>query len=388
MASISITLRSFFLLQFVFFLGLVAGPSSAWASSLHRVPRVTTSKLSVGNGVDLAFIDSGAPTSYSKSTPYTTIFAIHGEGYYSPVFQKIVAYAPLANIRFVAVTRRDYNGSTALTTDQINVLASGTDAQKASYLVDRSTEIATFIDTFVTKNSIPAPTSNGKYGGFAILGWSLGNAFAISTVSNVQSYSSAIQTRFSTYLRALILQEPPSVAIGTGPLPPQTYTPQIDTSIPAELQQPAFIQWITAYFDHGDISSKDPNVLSYVLPSISRPPSVFNMSVAQLAGMTNNGPANGSDGLLIANVQAQLLASYKKALYDNATRAAVPKMKVTEIVGDATAEFGIVAYWSMLDDNAAAGGNKVQFKVLHGANHFVHWDNPEIAIATYAASLQ
>lgn len=160
------------------------------------------------------------------------------------------------------------------------------------------------------------------------------------------------------------------MAIGTS-LPPQTYSPQVDTSIPADLRQPAFVQWITSYFQHGDLSTRDPNVLSFVLPAIFRPPSVFNMSVAQLAAMTNTTPAAGSDALLIANLQPQLLASYRQALFDPAVRAALPLMTATELTGDVTAEFGIVAFWQIQDDDAAAGGGRVRFKLLHGVNHFV-----------------
>ena len=50
------------------------------ATAHHPKPRgYTTSTLNVGNGIELGYLDSGSP----GTKTYTTIFAIHGMGYYS-----------------------------------------------------------------------------------------------------------------------------------------------------------------------------------------------------------------------------------------------------------------------------------------------------------------
>lgn len=181
---------------------------------------------------------------------------------------------------------------------------------------------------------------------------------------------STIAADIALFLITAQLVEPPSVSIGT-PFPPQTWSPTIDTSIPADVRQAAFIEWITSYFQHGDLSTRDPNVLSFYIPALFHTPSVFNMTDAQVAAMTNPATAAGSDELIILNLQPQLLISYRKALFNNTIRSFLPKMKVMEFTGDTTAEFGIVAFWSIQDDDAAAGGGLVNFNLVPGINHFV-----------------
>lgn len=122
------------------------------------------------------------------------------------VFSKVLALAPAANLRFVAITRRDYDGSTPLTAEELEVLSSGSDTDKASFLQDRAAEFATFVSTFIQNNNIPPPTADGKNGGVALLGWSQGNAFSIATVANVQIYPKTVKDSLAGYLRALIMQ--------------------------------------------------------------------------------------------------------------------------------------------------------------------------------------
>ncbi|TBU21588.1 hypothetical protein BD311DRAFT_792642 [Dichomitus squalens] len=337
-----------------------------------------SSSLSLGNGVELGYLDIGAP----EQQVYTTIFAIHGMGYHSPVFQKVIALSPAVGIRFVAVTRRDYNGSTPYTAHELNALRNGSDSDKQAFLRARGLEIATFIERFIQENSLPAPTSDGKTGGIGILGWSLGASFAVALVANLLTYPTPTQKTLGQYLRALLLQEPPSIALGL-PLPSQSWSPQIDTSIPARYRQTGSVQWITSYFEHGDLSTRDPNVLEYVLPTVKRVPSVFTMRQDQLGEMTNIDAANGGDTLIVVSFPPQLRACYKDALYNKDIRAALPRMNVLAFSGDATANFGIVALWSVQDDDAAAGGGWVETKIVPGINHFVHWDAPQLAVETY-----
>ncbi|TBU38724.1 Alpha/Beta hydrolase protein [Dichomitus squalens] len=336
-----------------------------------------SSSLSLGNGVELGYLDSGAP----EKQVYTTIFAIHGMGYHSPVFRRVIALSPAVGVRFVAVTRRDYNGSTPYTAHELNALQNGSNSDKQAFLRARGLEIATFIQRFIQENSLPAPSSDEKTGGIGVLGWSLGASFAVALVANLQTYPTLIQKTLGQYLRALILQA--AVCRPWPSLPPQSWSPQIDTSIPAQCRQTGFVQWITSYFEHGDLSTRDPNVLEYVLPTVKRVPSVFTMGQDELDEMTNIDAANGGDTLIVVSFSPQLRACYKDALYNKDIRAALPRMKVLVFSGDATANFGIVALWSIEDDDAAAGGGWVETKIVPGINHFVHWDAPQLAVETY-----
>ena len=55
-------------------------PAISAMAAHHPAPRqYTTSSLNVGNGITLAYLDSGAPSAKT----YNTIIAIHGMGFYS-----------------------------------------------------------------------------------------------------------------------------------------------------------------------------------------------------------------------------------------------------------------------------------------------------------------
>ncbi|KAI0644096.1 hypothetical protein C8Q79DRAFT_913914 [Trametes meyenii] len=346
----------------------------------------SASSIDVGGGVELAFLDSGAPPTHTKTSPYTTIFALHGETWYSPLFTKIIAIAPASNVRFVAITRRDYNGSTPYNTADLGVLSNGTETQRTDFLQARGLEIARFIGKFTQQYDLPAVSSDGQHGGIALLGWSFGNAFSLTTLSNVHHYPPDLQYLLHTRLRSLIMHEAVPLALGT-PLPPQAWWPQLDSSIPAALQGPASVQWLTSYFQHGNLSTRDPSILSYIVPDIARPPSVFNMTKAQVAQMTNLGPIAGSDGLLIVNCASLLEASYRKALFDRTVRAALPRMKVSLLVGDVSLAFSLVGLWTVQEDDEAAGGAFVRSRLVHGINHFAAWDEPEQTMSLYLESL-
>ena len=175
------------------------------------------------HGTELSYIDSGVP---NGTKDYVTIFAIHGTVFTSrelripsyisseadavyclpAIWDRVIALAPKSGVRFVAVNRRDYPGSTALSPEDINVLNSGTDDQKADYLKARGVEFATFVNLFAEKNNIPPISPDGTAGGFGLVGWSLGCAFVLAAVAAVDALPAPAQARWKAGARALILQ--------------------------------------------------------------------------------------------------------------------------------------------------------------------------------------
>ena len=192
------------------------------------------------------------------------------------------------------MNRRDYPGSIPLSAEDIGVLGSGTDKQKADFLKARGTEFATFIDLF-SENSLTPISADSSTGGFAVLGWSLGCSFALATVAAVGALPTPAQARWKDCMRSLILQgtsrappphhivanlirilsraEPPTVSLGK-PIPPDAWTPLLDQSMPAEARTPFFSHWITSYFRHGDLTPHDSKAISYVVPAASRAPTI------------------------------------------------------------------------------------------------------------------
>ncbi|KAI9066194.1 hypothetical protein FKP32DRAFT_1566413 [Trametes sanguinea] len=333
------------------------------------------------SGVELSYIDSGIPSSSEEG--YTTMFALHGTGFTSPIFEKVMSLATLANIRFVAINRRDYPGSTPYTPEEMQTIISGSYDEKVAFVKARGLELASFVDQFIVRNNIPPISKEGKHGGFALIGWSYGSFVALSAVANVGSLDTPARARWAAHMRALVLQEPPTVAIGS-PLPSPFWSPMVDFSIPEELRGPFHSQWVTSYFKHGDLSTRDFKAVSYVLPATFRAPTIFNIPEERLKEIDYAPPATGSDLFMMLHFNDEMNASYRKACFDQDIRQLLPNMKVTAIAGDSANSLTYPAYWAMEDDNEAHGGGMINFNgFVKGTNHFIHWDEPAKALELY-----
>jgi len=178
-------------------------------------------------------------------------------------------------------------------------------------------------------------------------------------------------------VRSLILYEPAPVALGL-PTPAQNWNPLADTTIPADLRLAAFGQWVTAYFDHPNITSRDLDSLSWVLTSTNRTPTIYGIPADQLKAMLRLGDDAATDRPVLFFFANQLLAAYRKAFYDAETSALFPHMKRSVLCGTNTAAFGLAGLWAVENDQAVNGPTtEVTYKMINGANHFGHWDDPE-----------
>ncbi|KAJ3755385.1 hypothetical protein EV360DRAFT_72908 [Lentinula raphanica] len=337
------------------------------------------------NGTQLTYTDSGAP---SGSQSYTTIFAVHGMGFNGGIFSKIQALAPTRRFRIVAVNRRGYAGSTPLSTFEQNVILNGTAEQRSEFSQTIGVELLMFMDTFIQQHDIPVFNGDrDSDGGVALLAWSIGNMAGLAAVAHIVDVPEATQSRLAARLRTFIMQESSSNALGL-PAPPQNWVPLdiSDPTIPAAHQYTAFAQWVSAYFDHGNLSSKDPNVISWVVPSSFTPFTVFNMSRSQYDSIvdTTDNPALDADQLALTSA---LEANYRASNFNSTLRSILPHMENWFITGTRSASFGPYCIWVVEDDNAAAGGGFVNFKTIDGVNHLMHWDFPELSVSVYQSMI-
>ena len=141
--------------------------------------------------------------------------------------------------------------------------------------------------------------------------------------------------------------------------------------MPAEVRMAFFSHWITSYFKHGDLSSRDPKEISYVVPATSRAPTIYSMTEEEIKRSIYEPSAFGSDMAFMIFSGPQIAATYKKAVFDEDLRALVPKLKFTVFSGDATASFSIPSQWEIEDDDKAAGGGFINIKWIPGFNHLV-----------------
>ncbi|KAK0471021.1 hypothetical protein IW261DRAFT_1514100 [Armillaria novae-zelandiae] len=336
-------------------------------------------------GVELAYIDSGAPPHASS---YTTIFAVHGMIYTNQTFQKVLNVAPSQGVRFVAIQRRPFPGSTPFTAEELNVILTGgsSEAERDAQMAARGHEMASFVDTFIQKFKLPPLSDDGKTGGVALLGWSEGGAFPIAAIASSDTLPAHVQARLSSYVRSLIVYESAPPVLGF-PTPTQNWAPLNDTTMPKNLRLPAFGQWSTGYFDHGDItlsSAHNLDSLSWVLSSPERVPTFYNIPVDQLKTITTYGNDALTDVPFLHFFSYQLQAVYSKVFNDTNIAAKFPHMKKSCLCGDKTGAFAVAGLWAVQDDQKENGTDaNVSFKLIHGANRFLIWDDPEKAFHAF-----
>ncbi|KAK0484416.1 hypothetical protein IW261DRAFT_1456391, partial [Armillaria novae-zelandiae] len=359
--------------------------------SLHTAKISACSQMSSGTlvvntaGVELAYLDSGAP---SHASSYPTIFAVHGMIYTNQTFQKVMKVAPSNGARFVAIQRRPFPGSTPFTAEELHVILNGgsSEADRDAQIAARGHEVASFVDAFIQKFKLPPLSDDGKTGGVALLGWSEGGAFPIAAVASSDTLPTHVQARLSSYVRSLIVYECVPPVLGF-PTPTQNWAPLNDTTIPENLRLPAFGQWSTGYFDHGHItlsSAHNLDSLSWVLSSPERVPSFYNIPAHELKTIATYGNDASTDLPFLYFFSNQLKATYNKVFNDTNIAEKFPHMKKSFLCGEKTSAFAVAGWWAAQDDQKDNGTDTgVKFKLIHGANRFLIWDDPEKAFHAF-----
>ncbi|KAF9058902.1 hypothetical protein BDP27DRAFT_1274398 [Rhodocollybia butyracea] len=341
------------------------------------MPPLASLKVSP-SGAEIAFVDSGVPPG-AKS--YTTIFAVHGMGFTHAIFQKIVNVASAQGIRFVAIVRRDYPGSSLF--DEEETAAIGNVQLADEWVKARGQELAHFIADFVQKYSLPPISDDGKTGGITLLSWSLGTYVCMSTLAHVTSLPGNVRDCLTSRLRAFVVHEPPPFSLGYT-MPVKDWAPIIDNTIPMEYRFPFWGQWLTSFFEHPESSKRDVELLNYVLPSTDKVPVIFSMSKSEIEEVVYGDNFMRELGVVF-NFGTQLKANYQKALFDKETRDIFPNMKVSYLTGEWTVSWAYASMWSVQDDAKAFNMEKfIDFKIIKGSNHFVQWEQPEQTLKLYA----
>ncbi|KAL0566566.1 hypothetical protein V5O48_015442 [Marasmius crinis-equi] len=290
-------------------------------------------------GTTLSYRDSGA-----ASTPvYTTFFVIHGLGFTSAIFSRIADQGRLKGLRIVAINRRGYKGSTPYSPEEIAELTEGDDKTKAAFWKMVGMHVAIFIYQFIQKESPPPVLSDFSNGGVVLLGWSAGSTFSAATIAHIDSLPEDVQRRLTSYICGHIIQE---------------------------LSRVPYNQlWLTSYFDHGDLSTRNLDVLEYMVPSADRAPSMYNMSKKEKAEFIEaSSETNGFELAILAGCFPQLNAIYKKALFGKTQKQRFSGgLKTTFIVGDRTLSLVLAALWSVQDDDRENGGGNVKSMIIAGA---------------------
>ncbi|KIJ37276.1 hypothetical protein M422DRAFT_33820 [Sphaerobolus stellatus SS14] len=346
--------------------------------------------LRVGDDADspgFLYYDSGAP---EISSNYTTIFLIHGHTYHSPIFERLLPLAHKFNLRIVAVTRRDYVGSTPFSQEELDLLRKEDADVKLSFIIERAQEMALFMDKFVAQNKLPKAIADGS-GGVAIAGWSLGNLVALSVVGLADHFPKELAERLEPYLRRVILYECPYYLFGFPPSP-KAYHPLKDPAINGEeKKQKAFANWVSGYFKHPGLAVQDSDALEYVTPSSHKSPTDSNLTDEEKARTMDHAPGPRSEDPFLISSPGLMAKIRDEVFYSS--RKIFPKANVKLVWGEETVwsvPYGVWELEKYLAEMSTKQPTKrnrpVEIVSIPETNHFVQWDDPEKLLKAFADS--
>lgn len=337
--------------------------------------------LEVEPNVSLAYLDSGVPDPSNED--YITVFALHGIVFYTPFFRRAIDVANKYNIRFVAITRRDYSGSSLMSDVDVKTTIEGPTEKRLEALKKRGLETLVFIDEFIKMNKIPSISLNG--GGFSLLGWSLGNVQGMTTLAFANDFPELVG-RLSSYFRSYILYE----TVLFFPYPKGFWHPLFDESKSKEEREPFLFDWISSHFIHPSeaIASSNFELANHKTPDASRPSVYAQLTAEERATMLDLNPLTRADLPYSRLDQAVNEYILKRAFtqQDNQNLIAWPNVPVKSLYGDQTCPLFIFGQWELEKwrkiHEADAKENRrwvrnLESTCIPGKNHFFHYNEPD-----------
>ena len=148
----------------------------------------------------------------------------------------------------------------------------------------------------------------------------------------------------------------------------------MSNEIPAEERMIALRGLFTSYFDHGDITTRDPSIISFYVPGQTIAPSIYSMPKELLDEMAD---FSNDTGVPLVTMELSFLLGFvagSKACMDRVLfegRNVDLKGKVAMVVGDKSISYNIFSLWHLEDEEKKRGGGYIKITVMKNANHFV-----------------
>ncbi|KAF7331333.1 AB hydrolase-1 domain-containing protein [Mycena kentingensis (nom. inval.)] len=357
------------------------------ASATPRLPNMPSYTLD--SGITFTYTDSGAVRS---NKAYTTLVFIHGHTFHAGTFQRLLPIAAANGLRVLCINRREYAESNLYTDEELDIFASGTQEQRAALLAGQGRDLALCVDGLIQRLRLP------KAGGVALIGWSLGATFLCSILASIESLPAPAKKRLVDHVHTTILFQAPSVALGI-PLPSTEHLPipHTDPTIAPADRPAAFARWVSAFFAHGDLSTRSLSALTYH-PAAEPTPTLARMSAEEVASMVDYAPGQRYDDAVglpqFAGVVKDIV---QRALWDgrvrNAWRRLRPGLGIHPTGGASGGGlwvlYGTAEVWNViqaawvLEDEAKMHpqpGMEMRFAVMQGVNHFLVWEDAQAAL--------
>ncbi|KAI0712946.1 hypothetical protein C8T65DRAFT_646206 [Cerioporus squamosus] len=322
--------------------------------------------------------DTGPPRG---SRDYTTLVIVHGHSWHSGVFTPLLPYARQTNTRIILVNRRDYPGTAPYTASELALLPlsvsnltqdpeelEGVKISISFFMKHRGHELLRFLTGVVRdieRNS----------GGIVLVGWSLGVIWMSALLAHATSFQHD-DVNLSRYLRRVVLHDAPTFFFGY-PRPDRAFNPFLDPGTGIDVADEPH-DWLSGYYTHG--STVD--TLAFRTPARDRPPTIERMTIAERANCLYRA------GVFRDLWQAalELAAVGDGRLRGNDLRdVEVRVMWCDRSVWETTHAAWCVA--AELEDAREKGRlvREVHLARVRGGNHFVHWDDPEVALHAFLA---
>ncbi|KAI0820428.1 hypothetical protein BC628DRAFT_1330448 [Trametes gibbosa] len=361
-------------------------------------------------GTVLYYEDSGVP---AGSTKYVTLVLIHGTCFHSAIYRPMISFASQRKLRLVLLNLRDYPGSTPLTAVDIADLRDLGEEGQARAMQKRGLEIAAFLRWFIeTENIPPAQEHAGQgelAGGLSLLSWSGGNCPTVAMLAHADKLPEETRKLFETHLRSIIMHDPSGTVIGQ-PRPPGLSALKRNPSAPVDVQVAEFAAAVASYYPPFTFPESvnppptfDPprRALHFISPDgvdTKHTPTTSRMTPEVLRSLTHP-PVMAENQHLIWTLSHDVYrTNLTRALYDccmqpvehddssgkgpvmQAEKQVWPALRVHVIwcemtVGDCAWAAAIIH--AQYEAARIECRRRVRFHMVAGANHFVHWEEPE-----------
>ncbi|KAG1831370.1 hypothetical protein EV424DRAFT_1373125 [Suillus variegatus] len=344
--------------------------------------------LTISDGVSYYYFDSGDV----PGKTYTTLVFVPGLGFNGGVFRKLFPLAAAHRLRIVSLYRRDYNPTTSFLDADLAGLVSRTVEGQESFLRTQAVDIATFLVNFARKQHIPL--AEGTSGGIALVGWSLGSLHAHAVVAHLDALPPSVLSDLEQYLHTVVCHDISGIFIGI-PKPPG-FNVEFWSETDVEKRFKLFHEWVAGHFPHKNVTSGSIDDLE-LYKSPDKAHSMNELSPQEFAAFTSAKTFGTSDALILSIQVDVFKATTRRAIFDTTlAERFMPNLRVRYMCGGASP--GAIV-WALHEFRKCLADPKpiygpdaekardVKFKFQTEGNHFIFWDEPEVAIEQYIATI-
>ncbi|KAI6018352.1 hypothetical protein EDC04DRAFT_3118620 [Pisolithus marmoratus] len=350
-----------------------------------------TGTLKIASDIEFFYEESGL--SGLDPTTYTTVVFIHGMGFNGAVFRKLFPFGIEHNYRLVSLYRRGYGSSTPWSAKELALLQSSDDADHKEYLRLAGLQITKFLLTFAASQSIPKYVEERKTGGIILIGWSLSAVYLNAALVSLDALTAEELRDLESYLHAVVYYDTGLVAMGLpSPRPYQSFlfAPTV------EERWEIFKQWISSFFAHPNVYSRDSSDLELIHPRQDKPGSLHSLTEEEIAEMTEPQMYATHDAATLGIKPEVFAALARRALFDKQYASQyLPGLKVRFVCG--TESSGLFVHVvneirrcmdnspSVVFGEEAEQARDLDSAYLERGNHFVFLDEPQWALAQFKA---